>query len=90
MKKAFCVFCFLLFYGIAFSHTPIDDFDYSIVFGGCFNNDVLSLKINNTKVFDNIKVDNGDPVKRGNLSLTQADKKINLFYKGKAISKKKV
>lgn len=66
----------------AFSHTTRDDFDYSIVFGGCFEKDIVSLKINNRSIFNNYKVENRDAIKKGNLSLTQADKKIHLFYNG--------
>src|SRR6186997_1342902 len=82
MKPTFFIFCFLISCYPVFSHPPKEDFDYSIVFGGCFEKDVVSLKINNTSIFNNYKVENKNALKKGNLSLTQANKKIHLFYNG--------
>ena len=82
MKPIAIIFCFLISSYPVFSHPSKEDFDYSIVFGGCFEKDVVSLKINNTSIFNNYKVENKNAVKKGNLSLTQANKKIHLFYNG--------
>ena len=65
-----------------FSHTAKEDFDFSIIFGGCFDKDIVSLKINNSIIFDHIRVDNRNNKLKGNLSLTQAKRKISLFYNG--------
>ena len=82
MKTAFFSFCFLLSTYSALSHSAKEDFDYSIVFGGCFEKDVVSLKINNRSIFNSYKVENRNAIKKGNLSLTQSNKKIHLFYNG--------
>jgi len=82
MKKAIFISCFLAASYSVFSHTYKEDFDYSIVFGGCFEKDIVSLKINNTSIFSEYKVENKNAVKKGNLSLTQAKTKIHLYYNG--------
>ena len=82
MKQAIFILCFLASSYSVFSHTYKEDFDYSIVFGGCFEKDIVSLKINNTSIFNDYKVENKNAIKKGNLSLTQAKKKIHLFYNG--------
>ncbi len=82
MKQAIFILCFLVSSYSVFSHTYKEDFDYSIVFGGCFEKDIVSLKINNTSIFNSYKVENKNAIKKGNLSLTQARKKIHLFYNG--------
>ena len=83
MKQTILILCFLASSYSVFSHTSKEDFDYSIVFGGCFEKDIVSLKINNTSIFNDFKVENKNAIKKGNLSLTQAKKKIHLFYNGK-------
>ena len=83
MKQAIFILCFLASSYSVFSHTYKEDFDYSIVFGGCFEKDIVSLKINNTSIFNEYKVENKNAIKKGNLSLTQAKTKIHLFYNGK-------
>ena len=82
MKQAIFILCFLASSYSVFSHTYKEDFDYSIVFGGCFEKDIVSLKINNTSIFNDYKVENKNAIKKGNLSLTQAKKRIHLFYNG--------
>ena len=90
MKLTTFIVCFLFASYTAFSHPAKEDFDYSIVFGGCFEKDIVSLKINNTAIFNNYKVENKNVVKKGNLSLTQANRKIHLFYNGQEKFKSKV
>lgn len=90
MKRTWFIFCLLLYSCTVFSHGTKEEFDYSIVFGGCFDQDVLSLKINNSKIFEHYKVDNKSAVKKGNLSLTQANGKINVFYNGRQVLKEKI
>lgn len=90
MKPAIFIFCLLVSSYTVFSHTTKEDFDYSIVFGGCFDKDIVSLKINNAPIFEHYRVDNKNAIKKGNLSLTQTNKKINLFYNGQQKYKGKV
>jgi hypothetical protein len=90
MKPTALILYFLFSFYTVFSHPAKEDFDYSIVFGGCFEKDVVSLKINNTPIFNNYKVENKNAVKKGNLSLTQANRKIHLFYNGQEKYKGKV
>jgi len=90
MKKAILLLFITLYSYASFSHPPREEFDYSIVFGGGFKSDMVSLKINNTTIFDGIKVENGDAIKKGNLSLTQKNNKLSLFYNGDQKLKNKV
>jgi hypothetical protein len=80
MKKLllllFSTTCFLS----AFSNPPAHGYDYSIVFTGWFKNDVISLKINNTSIFENYVLDNSNEKTAGNLSLTQSAKGITIYY----------
>src|SRR5215213_862832 len=82
MKPTFFIFCLLISSYTVFSHSVREDFDYSIIFGGCFEKDIVSLKINNTYIFADYKVENQNALKKGNLSLTQSNKKIHLFFNG--------
>ena len=82
MKKAVLILLISFISYVSFSHPPREEFDYSIVFGGGVKSDVVCLKINNTTIFDQIKVENGNAIKKGNLSLTQKNNKLNLFYNG--------
>lgn len=66
----------------AFSHTRPGQFDYTVVFGGCFENDTVQLNINKVAVLKNYTLHNQDPVIKGCLSLTQSDKNITIFYNG--------
>jgi hypothetical protein len=90
MKKAVLLVLISCISYASFSHPPREEFDYSIVFGGGFTSDVVSLKINNTKIFDHIKVENGNAIKKGNLSLTQKNDKLTLFYNGDLKLKTKI
>ena len=54
--------------------------DYSIVFGGCFEKDIVTLSINKKKVLSNYKLENQNEIKKGHLSLTQTGNKIYIFY----------
>ena len=82
MKRTALLVSLFLLCAPAFGHAVIRHFDYTIVFGGCFNQDIVSLKINNTVVFDRYEVDNASAERRGNLSLTQTDEGIKIYYNG--------
>lgn len=90
MKQTIFILCFLASSYSVFPHSYKEDFDYSIVFGGCFEKDIVSLKINNSSIFSDYKVENENGIKKGNLSLTQGRKKINLFYNGEQKTKARV
>jgi hypothetical protein len=90
MKKKYFTFILFLLSTVSFSNTAIIEFDYSIVFVGCFTNDIVSLSINKTLLVNQYKVANIDSIKKGHLSLTQSDKEINIFYNGQQITKSKI
>ena len=80
MKKAIFFFCLFISPVAVFSQSPQNDFDYAIVFGGSFDKDIVSLKINNNPIFKNYKVDNRDSLTKGNLSLKQYNHQISINY----------
>ena len=82
MKKAFLFFCLFISSASSFANPPGKDFDYFIIFGGSFDKDIVSLKINNCSIFKNYKVESGDSTIKGSLSLKQSDNKMNLQYNG--------
>ena len=82
MKKALLLFCLFISSASVFSNAFKKDFDYFIIFGGSFDKDIVSLKINNRYIFKNYKVENRDSIIRGNLSLIQSNNKLNLQYNG--------
>lgn len=61
------------------SHRPVS-FDYTIVFGGCFQNDKVQVQINKVAVLKNYILNNQDTATKGRLSFTQSDKQITIFY----------
>jgi hypothetical protein len=87
MKKAIMFFSIFLYAIAASSHQHFSHLDYSIVFGGCFENDLVSLKINKRPVLKSFQVENRNAIKKGNLSLTQSPDGITLFYNGTEIKK---
>lgn len=63
----------------ALSHRSVS-FDYTVVFGGCFQNDVVQVQINKVAVLKNYLLNNQDTVTKGRLSFTQSEKQITIFY----------
>lgn len=84
MKTAIAIFA-LLYSTIAFSHTAKEEADYTIIFGACFDKDLISMKINDVPVFYEYKI--GAQHNGGNLSLKQHTNKIDIFYNGQQRSK---
>jgi hypothetical protein len=82
MKKILFFFCFFITSTFVFANTSGKDFDFFIIFGGSFEKDIVSLKINNHSIFKNYKVENRDSIRKGNLSLIQSGNKMNLQYNG--------
>jgi len=64
------------------SSQPLKRSDYSIILGGCFNKDTVSLSINNRSIFTNYTVNNMDSLAKGNLSLSQDVQGIHINYNG--------
>ena len=75
---------------VTFSNSKVSEFEYSIIFIGYFENDIVSLSINNTLVIDKYKIANADSSIKGNLSLTQSEREIKIYYNGGEISKSKI
>jgi hypothetical protein len=90
MLKAFISLAFLLASFISFSAHKKIDYDYYIIFVGEFKNDKISLAINKKPVFENYLLENNDPQKKGNLSITQNDDYITIAYNGKEIKRSKI
>ena len=90
MKKLLILLICFVFTTLAFSRPLSDGYDYTIIFTGSFKQDVVSIKINDQSIFTNYKLDNTDPVKRGNLSLTQSEDGLTIFYNGGEIAKAKI
>jgi hypothetical protein len=61
---------------------PLKRSDYSIILGGCFNKDTVSLSINNRSIFTNYTINNMDSLMKGNLSLSQDVQGIHINYNG--------
>ena len=75
---------------ITLSHPRSNGFDYSIIFIGSFENDIVSLSLNKVLVLDRYKVENADSIKRGHLSLTQYDNEIKVYYNGAEITRSRI
>ncbi len=90
MKKKY--FTLILFFcsTISFSNTNLNQFDYSVVFVGNFENDIVSLSINKVLLVNHYKITNVDSIKKEHLSLTQSGKVIKIFYNGRQITKSKI
>lgn len=90
MKKFYLILIQLVCAIAAYSHTPPNDFDYSIIFSGPFNNDLVSISINKQLVVNKFKVGNVDATNKGHLNLTQKASSITVYYNGVQIKKPKV
>jgi hypothetical protein len=89
LMKAFLTLYLSAFCFTAFAHSPTETAEYSIIFGNCFANEQLSLKINNKLVFENYKmIANGSA--KGNLSLTQNRKGLVVFYNSRQQKKTRI
>ena len=90
MKSKYLILFVLLFPVIAYSHPRQNQFDYSIIFIGYFENDIVSLSLNKVLILDKYKVQNADSAKKGHLSLTQYDNEIKVYYNGAEITRSKI
>ena len=91
MKRRHLIFLLLFFPVIGFSHSPRpNEFEYSIIFIGYFENDIVSLSLNKVLILDRYRVENADSVKKGHLSLTQYDNEIKVYYNGAEITRSKI
>ena len=90
MLKAYLSLAIILTSFIGFSAPQKNSYDYYIIFVGEFENDKISLAINRKHIVDNYRLENIDPSRRGNLSITQQDDYITIAYNGKEIKRSKV
>ena len=90
MKRRHLLYLALFLPAIGFIKAEPSHFEYSIIFIGSFENDLVSLSLNNVVVLEKYKVENKDSVKRGHLSLTQYDNEIKVYFNGSEISKAKI
>jgi len=90
MLKAYISLTFLLSSLISFSATTKTDYDYYIIFVGEFEHDKISLSINKKSIINNYVLENTDPAKQGNLSITQNDDYLIVAYNGKEIKRSKI
>lgn len=90
MKSKYLILFVLLFPVIVYSHPRQNQFDYSIIFIGCFENDIVSLSLNKVLILDRYKVENADSIKKGHLSLTQYDNEIKVYYNGAEITRSRI
>lgn len=90
MKKIYFI---ILFITISFSgncHPHLNQFAYSIIFIGSFKNDIISISINKISLLNQYKFDNSNAKTKGNLSLTQNDQEIEIYYNGTKKVKPKI
>ena len=73
-----------------FSRGNNSDLDYTIIFTGNYQNDIISLSINNKQVFLNYQLNNIDSLIKGHLSIAQKNKYIEILYNGKKTNRKKI
>lgn len=90
MKYILLLTVFILSQSFGRHFNPSAGSDYSIVFGGCFQNDKLGLSINRQTIFTQWLVNNADAANQGNLSLSQKGDRLIVYYNGKEISRKAV
>ena len=64
MKRRHLLYLALFLPAIGFTKAEPSHFEYSIIFIGSFENDLVSLSLNNVVVLEKYKVENKDSVKR--------------------------
>src|SRR5690606_36734830 len=77
------VFTIILFFAshIISAQAP-KSFDDTVILGGCFDHDQVSMKVNNRVVFKDYMINNKDTVTRGNFSFIQDQQGIRINYNG--------
>ena len=60
--------------------TPIE---FALIFGACFENENVSLKLNHKLILDHYQLGFQKKLKKGNLNLKQTDKNIIVSFNGK-------
>lgn len=87
--KPFLTIIFIFSMNILLAQAP-KGFDYTIILGGCFDQDEVSMTVNNRVLFKNYLVNNRDQVTRGNLSLVQNQEGIHINYNGNELERRSV
>ncbi|RYZ25522.1 MAG: hypothetical protein EOO10_18060 [Chitinophagaceae bacterium] len=90
MLKAYLSLAILLSSLLSFAATDKITYDYYIIFVGEFKHDKISLSINKKTIINNYVLENTDPAKQGNLSITQNDDYLIVAYNGKEIKRSKI
>ena len=82
------VFLLLFISTASFSKTLFRPPSFSIVFGACFKNDIVTLKINNVPVITKYEViSNKTIIGASNLTLSQFEKSLDISFNGITIYK---
>ena len=90
MKKAYFTLLLFTISMAAFSHTSSKEYDFTIVFVGAFDNDIISLSINKKPLLNRYRLENTQPVNKGNLSLTQSGKELKIYYNGQETARTRI
>lgn len=90
MKKIYLTL-FVTFLSLyTFPQSGLSNPDFSIVFSGVFQDEVIGLKLNNKSIFDGYKFNNIDSILRGNLSINQKESFIEIIFNSQVIQKRKI
>lgn len=79
---------FLSIYSVA-QNRPSNP-DFSIVFSGVYQNEIIGLTLNNESIFKGYKYNNIDSVLKGNLSLNQNENTIEIIFNNQVSLKRKI
>ena len=90
MKKYFFTLVVVFLSTHCFSQGNSNEFDYTIVFSGKYQNDLMNLSINNKTIISNYILNNVDSLEKGHLSLTQKGNNIEIYYNSKKVKRRKV
>lgn len=90
MKKIYLTL-FVTYLSIySFAQNTLSNPDFSIVFSGVYQNETISLTLNNKYIFDGYKYNNIDSVLKGNLSLNQKENFIEINFNNQVTQKRKI
>ena len=87
--KPLLTIIFLFTMNVLWAQAP-KGFDYTIILGGCFNQDQVSMKVNNRVVFKNYMINNKDTSRRGNFNFVQDEQGIRINYNGSEENRKAI
>ena len=73
-----------------YSQYQNNSFDYTIIFSGNYQNEIIDLSINNKQILNSYKLNNVDSYEKGHLSVAQKSDYIEILYNHSLIKRKKV